>query len=158
VRSIPLLCALLLAAVLLFLAALHVYWAMGGNWGSAVTVPTIAGRRVINPTPFATYVVAFLLVMAALIICGQANLFATGRFSALFYIGSWCLCGVFLLRTMGDFNTFGIFKTVHGTALLGHASLFASMLRPGRAGSGGIRGARLRITPGIGSENPAHKV
>ena len=115
-RSIPLLCALVFAAVLLFLAALHVYWAMGGNWGSSVTVPTIAGRRVINPSPFATYVVAFMLVMAAFIICGQAHLFATGRLSPLFRIASWCLCGVFLLRTVGDFKTFGIFKTMHATA------------------------------------------
>ncbi len=115
-RSIPLLCALVFAAVLLFLAALHVYWAMGGNWASSVTVPTIAGRRVINPTPFATYVVAFLLVMGAIIICGQAHLFATGRLSPLFRIASWCLCGVFLLRAVGDFKTFGIFKTVHATA------------------------------------------
>ncbi len=116
VRSISLVCALLFAAALLFLAALHVYWAMGGNWGSSVTVPTIAGRRVINPTPFVTYVVAFLLVMGAIVICGQAHLFATGRFSALFRAGSWCLCGVFLLRAMGDFKTFGIFKTVRATA------------------------------------------
>jgi hypothetical protein len=103
-------------AVLLFLAALHVYWAMGANWGSSVSVPTIAGRRVINPTPFATYVVAFLLVMGAIVICGQAHLFALGRFSALFRAGSWCLCGVFLLRAIGNFKTFGIFKTVRANA------------------------------------------
>jgi len=115
-RSIRLVCALVFAAVLLFLAALHVYWALGGGWGSSATVPTIEGRRTINPTRLATYVVAFLLVVSAVIICGQAHLFATGSFSALFRLGSWCLCGVFLLRTMGNFKTFGIFKTVDGTA------------------------------------------
>jgi len=115
-RSIRLVCALVFAAVLLFLAALHVYWALGGDWGNSVTVPTIAGRRTINPTRLATYVVAFLLVAGTVIICGQAHLFATGRYSALFRLGSWCLCGVFLLRTMGNFKTFGIFKTVDGTA------------------------------------------
>ncbi len=116
VRSFPQFCALLFAALLLLLAALHVYWAMGGNWGRSVTVPTVAGRRVINPTPFATYVVAFLLLTGAIIICGQAHLFPTGHLSPLFRIASWCVCGVFLLRTLGDFKTFGIFKTVHATA------------------------------------------
>ncbi len=116
VRSIRLVCALVFAAVLLFLAALHVYWALGGDWGSSVTVPTIEGRRTFNPTRTATYGVALLLVMGALTIYGQVHLFATGRFSALFRLGSWCLCGMFLLRTMGNLKTFGIFKTVNGTA------------------------------------------
>jgi Protein of unknown function (DUF3995) len=116
VRSIRLVCALVFAAVLLFLAALHVYWALGGDWGSSVTVPTMEGRRTINPIRLATYAVAFLLVMGAVIICGQVHLFATGRFSALFRPGSWCLCAVFFLRALGNFKTFGIFKTVYGTA------------------------------------------
>jgi hypothetical protein len=107
---------LVFAAVLLLLAALHVYWALGGQWGVSATIPTVGGHRTINPGPGATFVVALLLVMGAAIACGQVHLFATGRFSALFRVGSWCLCGVFLLRTMGDFKTFGIFKTVNGTA------------------------------------------
>jgi uncharacterized protein DUF3995 len=115
VRSIRLVCALIFAVVLLLLAALHVYWALGGDWGSSATVPTIAGRRTIHPGRLATYVVALLLVVGAVIICGQVHLFATGRFAALFRLGSWFLCAVFLLRTMGDFKTFGIFKTVYGT-------------------------------------------
>ncbi|MFI5118623.1 MAG: DUF3995 domain-containing protein [Terriglobales bacterium] len=115
-RSIRLVCALVFAAVLLFLAALHVYWALGGDWGSAATVPTMEGRRTINPGRPATYVVASLLVMGTVIICGQVHLFATGRFSPLFRLGSWCLCGVFSLRALGNLKTFGIFKTVYGTA------------------------------------------
>jgi hypothetical protein len=116
VRSIQLLSASVFAAVRLFLAALHVYWARGGDWGSSVIVPTISGRRIINPTPLATYIVAFLLVMGAVTVCGEVHLFTTGRFSPLFHIASWCLCGVFLLRAVGNFNTFGIFKTVRETA------------------------------------------
>jgi Protein of unknown function (DUF3995) len=106
---------LVFAAVLLLLAAVHVYWALGGDWGSSATVPTMEGRRTINPSRLATYAVALLLVVGAVIICGQVQLFATGRFSALFRLGSWFLCGVFLLRTMGNLKTFGIFKTVYGT-------------------------------------------
>ncbi|MFZ0480545.1 MAG: DUF3995 domain-containing protein [Terriglobales bacterium] len=115
-RSIRLICAFVFAAVLLLLAALHVYWALGGQWGISATIPTVEGRRTINPGRGATFAVAFLLVMGAAIACGQVHLFATGRFSVLFRVGSWCLCGVFLLRAMGDFRTFGVFKTVRGTA------------------------------------------
>jgi len=115
VRWIRLASALVFAAVLVFLAALHVYWALGGAWGSSVSIPTVGGRRTISPGPLATNVVAFLLLAGAVLICGQVHLFSTGRFSALFRLGSWCVCVVFLLRTVGDLKTFGIFKTVRGT-------------------------------------------
>jgi len=116
VHSVRMVCGLVFAAVLLFLAALHVYWALGGGWGSSVSVPTVDGRRTINPSRPATYLVAFLLVIGAIIMSGQVHLFATRSFSALFRLGSCCLSGVFLLRAMGNFKTFGIFKTVYGTA------------------------------------------
>lgn len=112
---VRLICALVFAAVLLFLAGLHVYWALGGAWGSAATIPTVNGRRTLNPSPLATYVVAFLLTAGAFTICGGASLFQTGRLSGLFRLGSWCLVGVFLLRGIGNLKTFGFFKSVQGT-------------------------------------------
>ena len=103
------------AAVLASLAGLHVYWALGGKWGSFATVTIIADRRTFDPTPLATCVVAFSLVIGAATICGRVGLFATGSWSALFRFGAWCVCGAFLLRALGDLKTFGLFKTVHGT-------------------------------------------
>lgn len=58
---------------------------------------------------------AFLLASAALIICGEAKLFPTGSLAGVFHLGAWCVAGVFLLRTIGNFHTFGFFKTVQGT-------------------------------------------
>lgn len=113
--SVRWICALAFAAVLLFLAALHVYWALGGKSGKFATVPTVEGRRTLDPTPLATCVVALLLVLGAATICGRAGLFAIGSRSALFRFGAWCVCGAFLLRTVGDLRTFGLFKTVGGT-------------------------------------------
>ncbi len=114
-RSFRLICALIFAAVLLFLSCLHVYWALGGTWGNSATVPTIEGRRTINPGPLATCVVALLLFMGAITICGRVGLFATGPLSVLFHAGAWCLCAVFFLRSIGNLKTFGFLKTVHGT-------------------------------------------
>jgi len=100
---------------MLFLAGLHVYWALGGQWGNGVTVPTIGGRRTINPSPLATCLVAFLLTAAAVIICGKARLFSTGSLALICSLGAWCIFGVFLLRAIGNLRTFGFFKTVLGT-------------------------------------------
>jgi hypothetical protein len=108
-------CALTFAAVALILAALHVYWALGGKWGIAASIPTIEGRRTINPAPLGTFAMALLLVIAAVTICGKAGLFAMGAWRAYFAVGSWCVCGVFLLRSVGNFKTFGWFKSVRGT-------------------------------------------
>ncbi len=114
-RPLQIGCALAFAAVVLFLAGLHVYWALGGQWGSSVTIPTIGGRRTLNPSPLATYVVAFLLTVSAVIICGEAGFFHTGSLVRVFHLGAWCISGVFLLRTIGNLKTFGFLKTVHGT-------------------------------------------
>jgi hypothetical protein len=115
VPSLRSICALVFAAVLLFLAGLHVYWALGGKWGSFATVPTIADRRTFDPTPLATCAVAFSLVIGAATICGRVGMFTTGYWSALFRFGAWCVCGAFLLRAVGDLKMFGLLKTVHGT-------------------------------------------
>ena len=141
------------------------YWALGGAWGSSVTVPTMEGRRTINPTRHATYGEAFLLVMGAVIICGQVHLFATGRFSSLFRLGSWCLGGVFSLRAMGNLKTFGIFKTVYGTPfaywdtrLYSPLCLVLAVL--GRWRPRGViknRLAQRNVSGGEGSESPFKK-
>lgn len=114
-QSLRLICALVLASILLFLSSLHVYWALGGKWGSAATIPTVDGLPAFHPGPAATCLVAFLLAAGALIICGKARLFETGSFAWLFPPGSWCLCAVFVLRTVGNLKTFGFFKTIQGT-------------------------------------------
>jgi len=114
-QLVRLICALVFTAVLLFLAGLHVYWAVGGTWGNSATIPTVNGRRTLNPSPLATYLVAFLLAAGAVIMGGRASLFDAGPLSALFRLGSWCLAGVFLLRSIGNLKTFGFFKSVQGT-------------------------------------------
>jgi hypothetical protein len=108
-------CAVMFAAVMVYLAGLHAYWALGGKWGSFATVPTVGGERTFHPGPLATWVVAILLAIGAVIICGQAGVFAIGSWSPLFRLGAWCLCGVFLLRAIGNFKTVGLFKSVRGT-------------------------------------------
>jgi len=73
------------------------------------------GRRTLNPSPLATYVVAFLLAAGAVTMCGGVGLFQTGPLTWLFRLGTWCLFGVFLLRAFGNLKTFGLFKSVQGT-------------------------------------------
>ena len=114
--SVTSLSALAFAFTMLFLAGVHVYWALGGRWGTGASVPTVGGRAVLNATPLACYVVALLLALAAVVICGRAGLFEAGAWSAFCGFGSWFLTVVFFVRAVGDFRLCGFFKTVRGTA------------------------------------------
>jgi len=110
-----LLFAIPLAVILGALSLLHVYWALGGRWASAYTVPTVSGRRMFEPTPLATWVVAGLLATAAVLVVGKAGGVAAGPLAMVFDVGVWGLSVVFLLRAVGNLRSFGFFKTVKGT-------------------------------------------
>jgi hypothetical protein len=103
-----------LAAILGGLSLPHSYWALGGRWGSAYTVPTVNGRRLFDSTPLATWVVCGLLGIAVMLVMGKAGWIGTGSVPLLFDVGVWLLALVFMLRAVGNLRTFGFFKTTTG--------------------------------------------
>jgi hypothetical protein len=107
--------AIPLACIFSGLSLLHAYWALGGRWGSAYTVPTIGGRRSFDPSPFATWVVCGLLGTAAVIVLAKSAWITKGPLRVVLDIGVWGLAFVFALRAVGNFRTFGFFKVVKGT-------------------------------------------
>jgi hypothetical protein len=123
-----LLFAIPLTVILAGLSLLHAYWALGGRWGSAYTVPTISGRRSFDPSPLATWAVSGLLGLAVIIVIGNSGWIAPRPFPALFQIGAWGLGLVFLLRAVGNLRTFGFFKVVKGTPFADWDTWFYSPL------------------------------
>jgi hypothetical protein len=107
--------AIPLAAILGTLSLLHVYWALGGQWASAFTIPTISGRRMFNPSPLVTWAVAGVLALAVILVIGSAGWIPTGPLSSIFEAGVWGLSVVFLLRSIGNLRSFGFFKTIQST-------------------------------------------
>jgi hypothetical protein len=109
--------ALAVVALLLLLAGLHVYWALGGRWGAAVAVPTLGGRPAFRPGPGATWMVAGLLSGAAAIVAARSHLVpGMGVAPWLFQSGTWTVCLVFALRAVGDLRTVGFLKTNRDSA------------------------------------------
>jgi hypothetical protein len=123
-----LLFAIPLAVILGGLLLLHAYWALGGRWGRAYTVPTINGRRSFDPSPSATWVVCGLLGIAVIIVMGKSGWIAPGPLPVLFDVGIWGLGLVFALRAVGNLRTFGFFKNVKGTAFSDWDTWFYSPL------------------------------
>jgi hypothetical protein len=107
--------AMLAAAVLFSLAALHAYWACGGRWGSDVAVPKRGAQPLFTPGPAPTLIVAVLLLAAALVLLGRVGLWGSWIPIWIFVGGSWTLAIVFAARVVGDLHWFGLFKQVRGT-------------------------------------------
>jgi uncharacterized protein DUF3995 len=107
--------AIPLVIVLGGISVLHAYWALGGKWASAYTVPTVGGRRMFDPTPPATWAVSCTFGIAVILVLGKAGWIGTGPLAWAFDVGIWGLSLVFLLRAVGNFRSFGFFKTVTGT-------------------------------------------
>jgi Protein of unknown function (DUF3995) len=123
-----LLFAIPLTVILGGLSLLHAYWAFGGRWGSAYTVPTINGRRIFDPSPLATWVVCGLLGLAVIIVMGKSGWIEQGPLHLLFDVGVWGLGLAFALRAVGNFRTFGFFKIVKRTPFADWDTWFYSPL------------------------------
>lgn len=107
--------AVLVAAVLVVLSGMHVYWAFGGRWGHEATMPKREGRPAFQPGVVATLLVAGLLATAAVVLLGRVGLGPAAPMRGLTQIGAWTIAAVFLLRGVGDFRLIGLFRRVHDT-------------------------------------------
>ena len=110
--------AALVAAVLLVLSGLHLYWAAGGRGPSMAVVPEVGGRPAFVPGRVATLFVAAALACAAAVVLVRAGMWsgAPPVVAFLARCGAWVLVAVFLARALGDFHLVGFTKRVRGTA------------------------------------------
>lgn len=97
------------------LSALHVYWAVGGQWALAASIPsTSTGEKLFNPGRVGTWIVALGLLAFALLTYLHLNNFypAIAPYLNQLTLG---IAFIFLMRTVGDFKYIGLFKKVKGT-------------------------------------------
>ncbi len=104
-----------LAAVLLILALVHVYWTVFGV-GTGAAVPSHAdGTPVIRPGRVASLIVAVALLVGTLIVLARAHVLTVGVPSIMIRVGIWAMASAFAARTVGEFRYVGLFKRVRGT-------------------------------------------
>lgn len=97
--------------ILLLLSAIHFYWVFGGKWGVESSIPDKLKTIYFNPknekrNQIATIIVAFGLIAVATII--GLNHITSYRYWTI--IGTRIIGIIFIVRAIGDFNMFGIFK------------------------------------------------
>ncbi len=103
-----------LVGLLLVIAALHVYWALGGSVGKSVTVPESDGEPLFQPGPAGTMAVALGLVAFAGVVALHAGLIGTGSSGWTRY-GTLAVAVVFGVRAFGDLRWVGFTKRRRGT-------------------------------------------
>lgn len=99
-------------AILLALAAIHIYWAFGGRWGGQVAIPVVNNAPMFKPSPLVTFMVAVALVVASAIIGTQV--WWRESWLLLTY-AAWAVGVIFFIRAIGDFYVVGFFKRVKNT-------------------------------------------
>jgi len=107
--------AVVAVTFLVLIAAIHIYWALGGQMGKSAAVPERNGRKVFQPGSLATLIVAIALLIAATIVAIEAGLIFKNKFQPYVSILSLALALVFLARAVGDFRYVGFFKRIVGT-------------------------------------------
>lgn len=114
------------AAVLLGLAGLHVYWALGGRRGLAAAIPELpGGAAAFTPPGWLTLLVAAALLGTAALVASAA-----GWLPALPLARELSLvaAAVFALRMLGDFRLCGLFRRVrHGAFARWDAALYTPL-------------------------------
>jgi hypothetical protein len=101
---------------LLFLSCLHFYWGFGGSlWYTDVLPSNSTGSKRLNPGITTTFVVAFGLLLLALITIGNLGIWDKSISRKYFRYGALLISIVFFTRAIGDFKFVGFFKAVKGT-------------------------------------------
>lgn len=108
--------AILTSAVLVAIAAVHVYWAAGGKRWIDLVIPQENGARAFTPPPWMTLGVAFCVFAAALVVLGSRGWGPAATLPFALRRGAvGLLAVVFALRGVGDFRRVGLFRKVKGT-------------------------------------------
>ena len=102
---------MVLTSVLILLALIHIYW-LFGELGLEQALPSNKmGERLLNPSKFATVVVALVLFGFAWV----SYSLDIEPHSLWVDRDAWGLAILFFLRAIGDFNIVGLFKKIKQT-------------------------------------------
>ncbi|WP_411823247.1 DUF3995 domain-containing protein [Leptospira sp. 'Mane'] len=98
------------------ISGIHIYWALGGKWGSHSAIPSdLKGKKLFLPGFFATVIVASGLFLFALVTLGNLGIFDGFISRNYIHYASLGITAVFYLRALGDFRYIGLFRKIKDT-------------------------------------------
>ncbi len=122
--------ALINTIIFMVLSGIHFYWAMGGRWALATSLPSNPSTQdfLFKPSVMATLVVALGLFLFGLVTLQNAFNFPLGIEPRYFRWGDLVISFIFLMRAVGDFKFVGFFKRIRETPFGRNDSKFYSPL------------------------------
>ncbi|MFC6339788.1 DUF3995 domain-containing protein [Pseudomonas karstica] len=123
-----------IVGVFAFISVVHVYWAIGGKWGSMAAIPQLPGEFASGPRPafktsaLGTFLVALGLVLIALLVCMRAGLYFEPVSHSALQWGISAIALIMFARAIGDSELVGFFKKVGGSRFARLDTLFYSPL------------------------------
>lgn len=105
--------SLALAAIFLFLAAMHAYWAL--TLVPDGVRPTFADEPLPQPHPLVTSGVAVPLTLAAVVVLARAGLILQQLPTWVPRVGCWGLGLIMVFRAIGELRFVGFFKSIRDT-------------------------------------------
>jgi len=108
--------AILNATLFFALSMIHVYWLVGGTWGINGVIPVQRnGQNPFAPSPLATFVVALGLFSFCLSVLIYVDVISLALPFWLKKTIMGLIAAIFLLRAIGDYQYFGLFKKITET-------------------------------------------
>jgi hypothetical protein len=95
--------------IFILLAGIHIYWVFGGSWGFKAALPILDNDQpAIKPGVIATLTIAIGLLLFAAVIYSNISY----HNKVLVKYTTYGISFIFLLRGIGDFKLFGLFKKI----------------------------------------------
>lgn len=116
--------------IFILLGGIHIYWGLGGKWGSRQALPQHLhdGAPLFVPGVVACFSVALGLLAMAVVTFSKIGFIQIILPDVIDEYGLWIIGSIFLLRAIGDFKYVGFFKSIRDTEF-GHLDkLFYSPL------------------------------
>ena len=115
--------------IFILLSFLHIYWALGGNWGMSAIVPYVTeGQRRFRTGVYARLALGAVMGVFAFITMGNMGIFDAYLNRDFIRYATTVIGAIFLLRAMGDFHYMGFFKKATGTRYARNDSRYYSPL------------------------------
>lgn len=101
---------------LIIMGLFHFYWVVGGKIGLDKALPTKDGKLLLNPGKILTTIVGISLVgFGYIAYVLQFNDLSTMQYAHYYINIGWMLSAIFIIRSIGEFNTVGFFKKIKET-------------------------------------------
>jgi hypothetical protein len=108
--------SIFLSIIFLFLFAIHVYWAMGGNWAKNAVLPVKDNNvKLFQPTVLSTCIVAICFLASGVFVLIKIKFITMSVPSFINKYGLWMIAIIFLMRAVGNFKYAGFFKKIKHT-------------------------------------------